>query len=151
MCLFCIFIYRFSHTDAVLPITQLWNLIIISSHHRFRLYWRDKWIFIILCPLPESGWPSVSSWWRVVLRCIYYFFVIHGMLTPFMPHQYWSYLTVSIGSTYESYIPSDINHIGTLPRVNPMRRALNQAWHSLFPVDTSSSSYCFQRSCFTKQ
>lgn len=62
-----------------------------------------------------------------------------------------NYLTVSTGCTCKSCIPADINHTGTLPRVNPMRRALNQARYSLFPVDTSSPSYCFQRGCLTQQ
>lgn len=62
-----------------------------------------------------------------------------------------SYLTVSTGCTCKSCIPCDISHAGTLPRVNPMRRAVNQARCSLFPVDTSSPSYCFQRACLTQQ
>lgn len=62
-----------------------------------------------------------------------------------------SYLTVSTGCTCKSCIPSDISHAGILPRVNPMRRAVNQARCSLFPVDTSSPSYCFQRACLTQQ
>lgn len=79
------------------------------------------------------------------------FFNLWNAQSFYAPSALTSYLTVSTGCTCKACIPSDINHTGTLPGVNPMRRAVNQAQYSLFPVDTSSPSYCFQRGCLTQQ
>ena len=144
---FCLQIFMCWHCSAHYPIIEP-NSNFLSPLHLVML---ERYVDIQLSPSLTRVWKAFSFLLMEDGSQVNFFFNSWDAHCFYAPSILKSYLTVSIGSTYESCIPSDINHTGTLSRVNPMRRALNRARCSVFPVDTSGSIYCFQRDWFTQQ
>lgn len=160
MCLFHVLVADFH------ALTLFCHYLITESNSNFfsslLLDLLERYVDIHLSPSPtracqvfgvsDGGWFSGVFWLGLVFVLFFgFFFNSWDAQSFYASSALKSYLTVSTGCTCKSCIPSDISHAGILPRVNPMRRAVNQARCSLFPVDTSSPSYCFQRACLTQQ
>lgn len=111
-------------------------------------YIGEMWILIFVLPLPESGAPLVFSWWRIDLRCTLQskgcsLLLCSISTKELLPGEHWIHMRITYPFWHKPH-----RHFGTS---ESPEKALNQAWCSVFPVETSSFSYCFQRGCFTQE